>query len=194
MLIGAEPFNIAVNYFDAKKFVRYNWVLVVTEFVVIRTQCNTNLSDNVDTHIELRRLPGNQAAPQVALAVSSRSVQVQLFDCKICTSPLQLYNNISLTRMHSSRMRTVRSSSRPGCGPEDHPPGCGPGDPPQARPLNFPPGCGPGDPPPGQTPQLPLGVGLETPPKATPHNFPPGCGPGDLQCMLGYHPPPLWTE
>ena len=152
MLIGTEPFNIAVNYFDAKKFVRYNWVLVVTEFVVIRTQCNTNLSDNVDTHIELRRLPSNQAAPQVALAVSSRSVQVQLFDCKICTSPLQLDNNISLTRMLSSRMRTVRSSSRPGCGP---------GDPPRPDPSTS-----------------PLGVGLETPPGQTPQLLP-GCGPGD---------------
>ena len=54
---------------------------------------------------------------------------------------------------------------------------------------------------PSQTPQFPLGVGLETP-QARPLNFPPGCGlgyhsPGDLQgmlgyhlqCMLGYHPP-----
>ena len=81
-----------------------------------------------------------------------------------------------VTRMHSSRMRATRSSSRllggvclsvgletlPGVGLEIppgvslDPPGCGPGDPPQARPLNF----------------------------------PPGCGPGDLQGMLGYHPPP----
>ena len=103
--------------------------------------------------------------------------------------------------MHSSRMHTASSSSRVGegvsapvhagippwvwpwiplcCGPGD-PPGCGPGDPP-ARLFNFPLGCGPEDPP-GQTPQLP-----------------PRCGPGDLQgmlgyhlqCMLGYHPPPL---
>ena len=83
-----------------RNFFCYNWVLVVTEFVVSGTQyiaMNTNLSDNVDTHIELRLLPDNLAAPPVALATSSRSVQVQLFDCKICTSPLQLYNNISLT-------------------------------------------------------------------------------------------------
>ena len=67
---------------------------------------------------------------------------------------------------------------------------------------------------PGQTPQLPpgcgpvdptVGVGLETLPQVRPLNFPPGCGPGDpcppgdlqgmlgyyLQCMLGYHHPPL---
>ena len=47
------------------------------------------------------------------------------------------------------------------------------------------------------------GVGLETPPpgcgpgdptQARPLNLPPGCGPEDLQGMLGYHPPPLWTD
>ena len=97
-----------------RQCVRYSQVLVLTEFVVSGTYCivitptcgfetqrrrhqkNTNLSDNVDTRIELRRLPDNLAAPPVALAVSSHSVQVQLFDCMICTSPLQLYNNISL--------------------------------------------------------------------------------------------------
>ena len=63
--------------------------------------------------------------------------------------------------MHSSRMRTARSSSRlPGgvC-------------------LSA---CWDTTPPPG--------VGLETP-QARPLNFPPGCGPEDLQCILGYHPP-----
>ena len=121
MLVVTELFNIAVNYFDTKKCVRYSWVFVVsrTYCIVITPTCdtyasvnktahsgfetqrrrhqkNTNLSDNVDTRIELRRLPDNLAAPPVALATSSRSVQVQLFDCMICTSPLQLYNNISL--------------------------------------------------------------------------------------------------
>ena len=75
--------------------------------------------------------------------------------------------------MHSSRMRTARSSSRllgegvsasmhagihtpwvwdwrtpPGQSPQlPLPPGCGHGDlPPPARPLNLLPGCGPGDP------------------------------------------------
>ena len=88
------------------------------------------------------------------------------------------------TRMHSSRMRTARSSSRHGGGlhtptPRADPPGAGtpragpPGSrPPQARPLNFPLGCGPGD-----------------PSLARPLNFPPGCGPGNLKGMLGYHPP-----
>ena len=41
----------------------------------------------------------------------------------------------------------------------------------------HPPGCGPGD-----------------TPRPDPSTSPPGCGSGDLQCMLGYHPPPLWTE
>ena len=98
--------------------------------------------------------------------------------------------NIVQTRMHSSRMRTARSSSHqlwgvcfracwdtlpPGVGLET-PPRCGPGatldvglEPPQvwawrtpmARPLN-----------------LPLGVDLETPPGQTPQ-LPPGGGPGD---------------
>ena len=84
--------------------------------------------------------------------------------------------------MHSSRMRTARSSSRhggvstqtppeagtprsrypPGAGtpqsrhPQSrNPPLCGPGDPPSQIPLNFPLGCGPGDPPRPDPPQLP---------------------------------------
>ena len=101
----------------------------------------------------------------------------------------------TLTRMHSSRMRTARSPSRqvggglpqcmlrytppgvgletlPGVGLETpqvwvwRPPGCAHGDPP---------GCAPGDPP-GQTPQLPPGVGLETFPQARPLKLPPECG------------------
>ena len=68
--------------------------------------------------------------------------------------------NIS-TRMHSSRMRTARSSSRLlGVSTSVH--------------AGTPPGCGPGEPPP--------------PPQARPLNFPLGCGPGDLQGMLGYLP------
>ena len=73
--------------------------------------------------------------------------------------------------MHSSRMRTARSSScllegvcLSACWDAHNtqpPPGCGPEDPP-ARPLNLPPGCGPGDPPPDPS-TSPLGVGLETP-------------------------------
>ena len=100
------------------------------------------------------------------------------------------------TRMHSSRMRTARSSSRLLCVCGEvfllqcmlgyTPPRCGPGDPP---------GCGPEDPP-GvgletplavdlKTPQVwawrppwpdssssPLGVGLETPPKLDPSSSP----------------------
>ena len=69
--------------------------------------------------------------------------------------------------MHSSRMRTARSSSRRG-GRLDQ------------IPLNFPLGCGPG-PDPFSISQL--GVGLDL----IPLNFPLGCGPGS-------DPPqfPLW--
>ena len=97
-----------------------------------------------------------------------------------------------LTRMHSSRMRTARSSSRllgEGCLPHcmlgyTHPPGVG---------LETPPWCGPGDTLPGvglETPwpdpsTSPLGVGLETP-LARPLNLPLGVG---LET-----PPPTWTE
>ena len=38
-MVVADLFNIAVNYFDAKKSARYSQVLVVTEFVVSGTQC-----------------------------------------------------------------------------------------------------------------------------------------------------------
>ena len=95
------------------------------------------------------------------------------------------------TRIHSSRIRTARSSSHGGSASVHagiHPPlGVGletpPGEcletpprvwacrPPQARPLNFPLGCGPGD------------------PLARPLNFPLGVGLENLQGMLGYHPP-----
>ena len=85
--------------------------------------------------------------------------------------------------MHSSRMRTARSSSRQlggfslsacwdtppsplGVGLEPppwvwawNPPSCGPGHPPR---------CGPGDSPVARPLNLSLGVGLETPPGQTP--------------------------
>ena len=114
--------------------------------------------------------------------------------------------------MHSSRMRTARSSSRllggevclSACWDTHLGVGLEPTD--QVWAWN--------PPHPGQTPQLPPVwawrlpcVGLETPqvwawrpppsrcgpgnsPQARPLNFPPGCGPGDLHGMLGYHPPP----
>ena len=68
------------------------------------------------------------------------------------------------TRMHSSRMRTARSSSQVFSSVHAgiHPLGVG---------L-----------------ETPLGVGLETHPGQTPQ-LPPGCGPGNLQGLLGYHPP-----
>ena len=113
---------------------------------------------------------------------------------------------LSITRMHSSRMRTARSSSRreglpqcmlgytpwewacrpprvrawkpsPGVGLEP-PPQYGPGDPP---------GCEPGDPSQARPLNFPLWCRPGDPPLARPLNFPPGCGPGNLQGMLGYH-------
>ena len=95
--------------------------------------------------------------------------------------------------MHSSRMRTARSSSRlpggclpqcmlgypSGCGP-GNPPGCGPGDPPQVWAWRHtPPGFGPGDPPQARPLNFPLGCGPgDTPPGFGPGD-PPRCGPGD---------------
>ena len=90
--------------------------------------------------------------------------------------------------MHSSRMRTVRSSNRllwgclSRCMLGYTPLGSGPGAPLGvgletflARPLNLP----------------PPGVGLETPPSARPLNLHPGCEPGDPP---GQTPqPPLWV-
>ena len=76
--------------------------------------------------------------------------------------------DIILTRMHSSRMRTARSSSRLLEGSVlihagIHPPSCGPRDPPPpSQTPQPPPECGPRDPP-TRPINLPLGVGLETP-------------------------------
>ena len=75
------------------------------------------------------------------------------------------FKYVKLTRMHSSRMHTARSSSRHGGSPHPH---------------------GSRHPPPEQAPQV---WAWRPPPKARPLNFPPGCGPGNLQGMLGYHPP-----
>ena len=96
--------------------------------------------------------------------------------------------------MHSSRMRTTRSSSHQLGGSASvhagiHTP-LGVGlEAPLVVGLETSPGCGPGD---------PLGVGLETPPNGygpgeppcqTPQAPLPGCGPGNVQDMLGYTPP-----
>ena len=85
-----------------------------------------------------------------------------------------------LTRMHSSRMLTARSSNRHGGSP--HPPLRA--TPPGQIPLNFLLRCGPGPDPPQLPPWLwawtrspstsPLAVGLDQ----IPINFPLGCGPG----------------
>ena len=76
--------------------------------------------------------------------------------------------------MHSSRMRTARSSS--------HQPG-GWGGSASVHAGIHPPQCGPGDPPWPDPSSSPLGVGLETC-TACWDTHPPG----DLQGMLGYHP------
>ena len=65
---------------------------------------------------------------------------------KLCILSKKLYKKLLQTRMHSSRMRTARSSSRPG-GLHQAPPGPdppGPGTPPGTR---HPPGSGPPPPP-----------------------------------------------
>ena len=78
--------------------------------------------------------------------------------------------------MHSNRMHTAHSSNHllgRGCLPQYM--------------LGYPLGVGL-ETPPGQTPQLPPGCGPGDP-QARPLNFPSGCGSGDLQGILGYHPP-----
>ena len=71
------------------------------------------------------------------------------------------------TRMHSSRMRTARSSSRRGGGGSPHTPKQAP--PLEQTPLNFPLGCGPGPDP----PQLPPWVLAWRPPQPDPPKLPP---------------------
>ena len=108
-----------------------------------------------------------------------------LRDCLLIENLLIFYEDQSKTRMHSSRMRTARSSSRHGGGSGPDPPQFPPwvwawiwspsisplGVDLDLIPLNFPLGCGPGSDPPQFPPWLwawtrspqfpPLGVGLE---------------------------------
>ena len=109
---------------------------------------------------------------------------------------MKFYN---VTRMHSSRMRTTRSSRHllggvclNACW--DIPLGVGLETPPGHTPQ-LPPWCGPRDPLRPDLSTSPF-VWAWRQPQARPLNFPPGYGPGVLQCMLGYQPPPppLWTE
>ena len=80
------------------------------------------------------------------------------------------------TRMHSSRMRTARSSSRrDGEGSASVHAGIDPHQVWAWRPL----GCGRGDTPQPDPPQLPPWVWAWRPPWPDPLNFPLGCGPGD---------------
>ena len=129
-----------------------------------------------------------------------------LFDC----FTLGWRGYIYLTRMHSSRMHTARSSNHqpgvclsacwihpPRCGPGE-PPKCGPGEPPppgvglENLPLARPPQLGL-EIPPGQTPQAPPWVWAWKPARHAGIHTPPGDLQGMLgyqQGMLGYHPPP----
>ena len=104
--------------------------------------------------------------------------------------------------MHSSRMRTARSSSCWGGLPQcmlGYTPGYTPGNPPLGVDLETPPGVGLETPqvwawrsPPWLDPSTsPLGVGLETCKACldTPSgDLLPGMLGYHLQCMLGYHP------
>ena len=119
-------------------------------------------------------------------------LKTSIFASVLITKRKSQYSTRTLdsTRMHSSMMRTTRSSSRllGGMSASVHarippwvwawrqPPGCEPGEPPR---------CGPADPP---------GVGLDTPPSGQTPQLPLGCGPGDLQGMLGCHPPPGYLQ
>ena len=109
-------------------------------------------------------------------------------------------------RMHSSRMRTARSSSHWG-GPDQFPLNFPSGVDLDQIPLNFPLGCGPGPDPPQlwcgsgpDPPQLPPWLLAWTRPPSTsplvvgldqiPLNCPLGCGPGPSPPQL---PPWLWA-
>ena len=114
-----------------------------------------------------------------------KALEYNLFQKNLFSpAPAKDVQKYNITRMHSSRMRTARSSSRRGGGlyliPLNFPLGCGPGP----DPLNFPLGCGPGSDPPQFSPWVwawtwspsisPLGVGLNL----ITLNFPLGCEPG----------------
>ena len=114
--------------------------------------------------------------------------------------PLEKGCNVPKTRMHYSRMRTARSSSRLrggvclsacwdtpslGLGLDIHP-GSGLWDTPSQTPQPPPPRCGPGNPP-SQTPQPPPpSVWAWTPPSQTPQ-LPPPPGVG-LETLLPTRP------
>ena len=110
-------------------------------------------------------------SPQMSsMSYPCDQTKVKIFDRK------KSKNKKSRFGMYSSRMRTVRSSSRlldggggfclsacwdthsPARRPPTSPPEYGPGDPPPAKPLNLSPGYGPGDPP-ARHLNLPFGYG-----------------------------------
>ena len=106
------------------------------------------------------------------------------FYSKIFTVQAPPSEFINITRMHSSRMHTARSSSRllgggvclSACW--DTPPWVWAWRPSQCGPGNPPPGIGL-ETPPGQTPQLPPWVWAWRPPPGQTPQLPPGCGPVD---------------
>ena len=114
-------------------------------------------------------------------------LKTSIFASALITKRKSQYSTRTLdsTRMHSSMMRTTRSSSHllGGVSASVHarippwvwawrpppqvwarrPPRCEPGDPlPRSDPSTSPPGCGPGDPHQARPLNFPLGVGLET--------------------------------
>ena len=128
-------------------------------------------------------------------------LKTSIFASALITKRKSQYSTRTLdsTRMHSSMMRTTRSSSHllGGVSASVHA-----RIPPWVWAWRPPPKCGPGDPPgvsletpcPGQTPQLPPWVWAWRPPSGQIPQLPLGCGPGDLQGMLGYHPPPGYLQ
>ena len=58
VLVVSKPFNIAVNNVDAKKSVRYSWVLAVTELALIGTLLDHGQDVSRIHGVSWRRLPG----------------------------------------------------------------------------------------------------------------------------------------
>ena len=147
----------------------------------------------------------NETLLTFSLCVELYAIAIPFTICTLsppATKAIGWCDHLKETRMHSSRMRTARSSSRVGGEVVSAPVHAG--IPPWVW-AWIPPRYGPGDPL-GVGLETPLGVGLETPPGQTPQlppwvwawrparhaGIPPT--PRDLlQGMLGYHPP-LWTE
>ena len=112
--------------------------------------------------------------------------------------------NRHLTRIHSSRMHTARSSSCHGglhtpweqaplrsrhLPEQRHPPRCGPGDPLLGVGMEIPQARSPSTSPLGVGLETPCGCGPKDPPGQIPLNFPLGCGPGDSPGQIPFNFP-----